>query len=67
MQHNLCKQIYHFYRYNKREEDFASQQNPLRSFNDYLEEVEDISEFVLCSPLQDIILSLLNWFSLEPG
>lgn len=39
-------------RYNKREEDFASQVNPLRSFNDYLEEIEDISKSIQCSGLK---------------
>lgn len=30
--------------YNKREEDFKSESDPLRAYNDYLEDVESISK-----------------------
>ncbi len=31
--------------YNKLEEDFQSESDPLRAYNDYLEDVENISMF----------------------
>ena len=38
--------------YNKLEEDFQSEPDPLRAYNDYLEDVENISMF-------NIIISVL--------
>jgi len=46
---------YLFYRFNKREEDFPS----LREYNDYLEEVEDMSEF-LCFFFQWLLSIVFN-------
>ena len=44
--------------YNKREEDFKSEPDPLRAYNDYLEDVESISkmsEVLLCVNSSNVV------------